>query len=144
MKHLIAASLIALLAGCAAAPKPVMTEDQYVQFATTLAHTRACGVSGMIPADTASLGMSYVAGAINSYSYDQQRMSGYASYYSRQAPTAQTCNELAMAIMTRKRQVASHNAAVAADSKGWNDMVNSTRPQAPIYCNQAGTQTVCN
>jgi hypothetical protein len=138
----IGLSAVAFLVGCAAAPKSVLPDNEYRQFAVLIVGLQKCNMASQLDPGTAALGMQYTRGLLEQYSYDKSKLGAAVDVVSVGTPTQAECNQMAMAVHAKKQQVELNNAAVAADQKAWADAIK-TLPGKPIYCNRIGTQTVC-
>ena len=133
---------IVLPAGCAA-PKQALPDSDYRSYASTWVIMSKCGATGQLDPETAFQGMDYLDSNLSQFTYDIARMQSAVATLSVHAPTKEQCNEAAMLVHTRKRQVAAHNAAVAADQKAREDIAKSNQTRQ-VDCHQVGTQTVCS
>ena len=133
------------LAGCAATPKPVMPDASYAVYAARWAGFKKCGQAGLMSPEIASQGMQYVQGDASAFNVDADRLQALSLAYlnDASAPTPANCNDGAMAVVARKRQINQHNSMVAQDQKAWADMINSNKP-VRANCHQIGSQTVCD
>lgn len=138
---------IGLLAGCSSPkPKPELPDQRYIQFAGYWVGVQKCGRSGLMAPEIASLAAQYAQADLFNYTFDQARMSKEVERLNKEGRevTAAECNSAAMTTHTRKRQIDQHNAGVEASQKEWADLIKSTQPQKPVYCNKAGTIVACS
>lgn len=89
---------------------------------------------------TASLGRTYVLSDMQQYTFDRTRLLAMMRAAARDYSTAE-CNQAAMAILERKRQIAQQNAQVARDEKELSDVLN--KPKTNAACYRAGVQVLC-
>lgn len=133
---------LAFLTGCAAAPKVGMSDAQYREFAAKWSVMVKCGGMGLVAPETASLGQQYIESYASNFAFDQTRMTEALSEFNEKMPSATECNQAAVFVATRKRQIDQSNAVVAADQKAWSDASNSRSKQT--YGNRIGSQVLCS
>jgi hypothetical protein len=61
---------ILFLAGCATPPKPIMSHERYMHFATLHGAVEKCATSGRLAPSAAATGLTYVDSEIGKYNYD--------------------------------------------------------------------------
>lgn len=136
---------IALLTGCAAAPKPTMTDGDYIQIAGRWVGIQKCGQLGLLDPDSASRGMQYQVNIASLYTFDRPRLEALIRQYQGEFdPTPTMCNSAAMAIAGTKRQEAQSAAAAQASRQEWQDINNNRNKPTQTYCNKIGSQVLCN
>jgi hypothetical protein len=141
----------AFLAGCAAPPpppqKPTMMPGEYSNYAARMVGINKCVAAKQMSVEHGSLGLQYTNAELSRYDYESARLDSELSAYSAKSPSDSWCSQIAMNIMTRKRQInksnAANNAAFEASKKEWDDIAtrNQTRQ---VDCHQVGFQTVCS
>lgn len=134
-----------LLAGCASPPVE-LSEYGYENGAKAYAGIQKCGTSGYIDPATASLGIVYVkANFFTGYVVNTVRFNEAVHQMLLQypvGPTKEQCNQVAMNIHARKREIDISNQNVQANEDAWKNIINNRAKQT--YCNQIGTQTMCS
>lgn len=132
-----------LLIGCASRPRAELSDFGYQYASQAYATVQRCGIAGYIDPGTASLGTMYVkAKYFTGVSVDQARFSGAVQQLLNSArPTTEECNQLAMDIHQRKREIGAHNEMVKASEEELRNITNNRPKQT--YCNRVGTQTLC-
>ena len=123
------------VAGCATAPKPEMTEQQYSEASRNWYALQKCNQLGYIPPDVAASGVHNFNQNLAGYSFDAGKLTAMARMLeSSYSPTPGDCNQIALVIHTNTPKVVAQQPAYAA----------------PVYapkntfCNRVGTQMLCN
>jgi len=124
---------VAVLAGCATAPKP-MTDHQYHEYSKLRSGFFQCGRSGQLAPDLASRGMTFMDASLSKFTYDQARLQSVLKLYADKPVDQGDCNELAMGMSEMTRQVQTTSVTPS--------QINNRPVQT--YCNRIGTQTFCN
>jgi hypothetical protein len=140
MRHLFILGLV-VLAGCASA-RPPMSDAAYPTVASDWTTINACGRAGYLDPDTAALGQDMIRTYLMQKTVNQQKLEEAIKASPAQQVTRERCNDFAMGIASRKRQIAIHNASVDAEQKATQDAINNRPKQT--YCNRIGTQTLCS
>ena len=143
-KLITALILVSVLAGCAT-QRPPMPEDKYAGFARGWAALHHCSMDGMIDADAAARGRTYMVSTMNTYSFDGKRLDAetYQAIQSGNKPSVQDCRSLNVSIQGRKQQIENQNAQAAMQQQEAQNMLRATKP-TQTYCNKIGTQVLCN
>ena len=128
--------LLALgVAGCAALPKPEMTEQQYSEASRNWYALHQCNQQGFIPPEVVASGVHLITQNLAGYSYDSGKLDAMVRILERSySPTVGDCNQIALVIHTNTPKVVAQQPAYVA----------------PVYvpkntfCNRVGTQMLCN
>jgi hypothetical protein len=141
----ISITIVTLLAGCSTPQsRPLLTDAGYAQFANRIVGLRKCAEEGRMTPETASLGIQYTRNTMNTWLYSDAFLNpAIARAEKNPAPTNAACTNAAIEIATTTRSVERGQAAAAASNKQWDDLVKTTAPAKPIYCNKAGTMVAC-
>ncbi|WP_319050413.1 hypothetical protein [Pseudomonas aeruginosa] len=133
-----------LLSGCAT-QKPPLSDSQYTAFSTMLVGIHKCVSNGYMPPDTGARGQQYTMANLNTWQFDQNYFMSRAKQIADSVnPSQGECNTLAMNIMQRKNQIDAQNQQAAQDAQAWQNLQNQIEQNKTTYCNQIGTQTICN
>lgn len=125
LRTVMLATGIVLLTGCAAAPKPVMSDKQHYSFALQYTTVNKCGESGQMAPDTASRGLTLLRGSLSNYIFDPAAMETAVGAFATDIPTNSQCNAAAMDILALTRRIDQQNAANASNQRAWADAINS-------------------
>jgi hypothetical protein len=141
---------ITLLAGCAAAPRPLqqLGEDQYAYFGETYAELVLCTRLDRLSRESASIGIADWSSRVAGYEADAQRLSASIRKSLSEPVSVRRCSDLASALADRKAQINVATQSAAADSKSreldrkaWDEVLN--KPKTNMSCVTVGVQTLC-
>lgn len=133
------------LTGCAATPKPQLTDKQAKDLAFSLHAVKRCGETGQIPADVAAYGISHLQRSLASYSYDAVTFNAYLAENSNRTFYNKDCNTVAMHIHQAKDKAASQKEQAEYTAQTYKELGNMMNPPTSrTYCYQVGAQTLCS
>lgn len=132
------------LSGCAT-QKPPLADNQYTAFATQLISIMKCVNSGYMTPDVGARGQQYSMANLNTWQVDQNYFMSRAQQIGNSVnPSQGDCNMLAMNIVQTKNQIDAQNQQAAQEAQAWQNLQNQQQQNKTTYCNQIGTQTICN
>lgn len=135
---------VLVLAGCASAPAPVMTDANYQQTGRTYAALHRCNQDGHISPELAAQGIAHMNQQVSVTSYQPARIEQEIAKYRNAGPIpAEVCRDLAMTVEQWNQQKATNATNQAYWAQQNQQYINSTR-SVNTYCNRIGTQTLCN
>lgn len=145
MNKLICAMLSGLISAGCATQRPPMPDEKYADFSRGWAALHHCSMDGMIDADAAARGRTYMVSTMNTYSFDGKRLDAeaYRAIQAGNKPSVQDCRSLNISIQGRKQQIENQNAQAAIQQQEAQNMLRATKP-TQTYCNKIGTQVLCN
>ncbi|HGQ7354055.1 MULTISPECIES: hypothetical protein [Pseudomonas] len=133
-----------LLSGCAT-QKPPLSDGQYTAFATQLITIMKCVNSGYMSPDVGARGQQYSMANLNTWQFDQNYFMSRAQQIGNSVnPSQGDCNMLSMNIVQTKNQIDAQNQQAAQEAQAWQNLRNQQEQNKTTYCNQIGTQTICN
>jgi len=133
-----------LLSGCVT-QKPSLADNQYTAFATLLTGIHKCVMTGYVSPEVGARAQSYAEGNLNTYQFNLEVLKSRVTQVADNVnPSQGDCNTLAMQVAQRKNQIDANNEQVAREAQAWKDLSDSQNKNKTTYCNQIGTQTICN
>lgn len=146
MRSLISLCTVALLVGCASAPKPTMPEENYRFFAQKWAALNICGLAGRMSVENAAFGKNHVVNWAGSWSFDAVRFDSMSRTYD-QPPSEQLCNQINIDVAGWRQAVQNANIANAQSQANQQQLLiqlNNFGKSNTTYCNSIGNQTICS
>lgn len=136
-----------VLTGCAARPKPELSNEDYQRYTRLWAVTHYCNNKGWLSPELAATGIRILRANLSSYTTDPDRFDREVAWFAghNATPTQGECNQMAMEIAGRSQQVAENHRASDELMRRNQEALNSIQgKQSQTYCNKVGTQTFCN
>ena len=133
-----------LLVGCAATPKPEMTEQMLQGSAANWVVIQKCGTQGDMSPELTAEGIRIFNVKLSGYAYNQSSLNQHIQDLATKYPqvSKEDCNKMAVSIAGVSQQWARNNkeadALIAENQRamGSNTAINT-------YCNKIGSQTFC-
>ena len=130
-----------VLAGCAATPKPEMTDNEYWETARTYIQLHTCNTQGWISPETAATGLRYYGYKLNRYTWNVARLDNQVADLQKggYVVSQPECKQLALGIHTLDQRVKATQQASDSTPSDFGTASRSTN----TYCNRIGQQTFC-
>lgn len=128
-----------LVLGCESnPPKPELSESQYQEYSQRWAYIHVCNRLGYISPEVAAAGVKLHGQVRGMYDINDVRFDSMANQTSKRPVSKETCNQVALYIHSNTPK--NHNNT--PDDAFLNRPL--VQPSRTTYCNQVGTQTLCN